>query len=102
MTKKTKIPQKKSAPKLASMFDIMASFRTAAARSIDPRKALLAQVAGTIAAGLVTSPSPSIASASGMATAAVDIAEEILKQVGIPSTGSSAETVPAVDLGAAS
>ena len=68
--------------------------------TIDKRKELLARVAGSVAAGLVTSPSPSIASASSMATAAVDIAEEILKKAGIPSVESSAESSsPGRDVG---
>ena len=63
-----------------------------AAASINKRKELLARVAGSIAAGLVTSPSPSIATPSTMAMAAVDIAEEILKKAGIPSVEPHAET----------
>lgn len=51
---------------------------------IDARKALLASVAGSVAVGLSQSPSPAITSAQGLATAAVDIAEEILKAAGIP------------------
>jgi hypothetical protein len=39
---------------------------------IDKRKELLARVAGSVAAGLVAAPSPSLASAATMATAAVD------------------------------
>jgi hypothetical protein len=58
----------------------------------DRRKELLAKVAGSVAAGLVTQPSPSIASAAGMATAAVDIADEILKKAGIPSVESTVES----------
>jgi hypothetical protein len=50
---------------------------------IDARKELLAKVAGAVAAGLATAPSPSISSAASMATAALDIAEEILAQAGI-------------------
>jgi len=102
MSKKSKsksVPQKKPAPK-PSERDVfsaaIASFLAATAGTIDGRrKALLAQVAGTVAAGLVTSPSPSIASPSGMATAAVDIAEEILKRVGIPATEPAVETAEA-------
>ena len=59
---------------------------------IDRRKELLARVAGSIAAGLVTTPSPSIAKPDSMATVAVDIAEAILKQVGIPIDDPSAES----------
>lgn len=78
--------------------------RDATTSKIDKRKELLARVAGDIAAGLVTSPSPSIASPSSMATAAVDIAEEILKKVGIFSTEAAAEASSSgdVDVGAAS
>lgn len=51
---------------------------------IDPRKKLLARVAGDVASGLVAAPSPSISSSDGIATVAVDIAEQILKKAGIP------------------
>ena len=64
----------------------------AAPMMIDPRKELLAKVAGSIAAGLVTSPSPSIATPSTMAMAAVDIAEAILKQACIPSVESESSS----------
>ena len=57
--------------------------------TLDRRKELLATVAGSVAAGLVTAPTEAIASPEGMATAALDIAEEILKQAGIPSVSSS-------------
>ena len=56
------------------------------------RKELLARVAGSVAAGLVTSPSPSITKPEGMATVAVDIAEEILKKAGFPSVDEAAES----------
>ena len=102
-TKKSKSKieaKKKTAPKNLEneMFDarlatVVASFNAAFPPPIDKRKELLARVAGAIAAGLVTSPSPSIASASSMATAAVDIANEILKKAGIPSAESSADSV---------
>jgi hypothetical protein len=92
-----------SADAVAAMGALLASWRSAMSNPIDARKELLARVAGTIAAGLVTSPSPSIASPSGMATAAVDIAEEILTKVGLPMIEPVAAPVPAVeDLGAAS
>lgn len=61
---------------------------------IDPRKELLVRVAGSIAARLVASPSPSIASASSMAAVAVDIAEEILKKAGIPADAGRAASDP--------
>lgn len=96
MTKKSKSKneaKKKPAPKkpeneLNKLFDAM--LVNLRANAIDKRKELLAQVAGSIAAGMVTAPSPSISTPSSMATAAVDIADEILKKAGIPS---SAETV---------
>ena len=84
---------------------VLASFRAATPSMADKRKELLARVAGSIAAGLVTSPSPSIASPSSMATAAVDIADEILKKAGIPAVEPAAEAhapTGAVGVGAAS
>jgi hypothetical protein len=68
------------------------------------RKELLARVAGAVAAGLVTTPSPSIASPSGMATAAVDIAEEILKKAGFAPIESAEVFSPSTEdaVGAAS
>lgn len=90
--------KKKPAPKKLEkldneMFDaVLASVRVAFPAPIDKRKELLARVAGAVAAGLVTSPSPSIASPSTMATAAVDIADEILKKVGIPSVEPAVES----------
>ena len=88
------------------MFEaVLASFRAATPSLVDRRKELLARVAGAVAAGLVTAPSPSIAKPESMATVAVDIAEEILKQAGIPSVETSAESsAPGdnVDIGAAS
>ena len=107
-TKKSKNEaKKKPAPKKleneildARIATMLASFRSAFPPGIDKRKELLARVAGSIAAGLVTAPSPSIASPSSMATAAVDIAEAILKQAGIPSIEPSAESAsPGRDVG---
>lgn len=89
----------------SEMFDaVLASFLAATTSPIDKRKELLALVAGTIAAGLVTSPSPAIATPAAMAMAAVDIAAEILKQAGIPegSIADSASPTGAVGVGAAS
>lgn len=89
MTKKTKSTPKKttsaSTKREDEMFNaLLSTMRTAATTSPgERRKELLARVAGSIAAGLVQSPSPSIASPPAMATAALDIAEEILKQAGI-------------------
>ena len=89
-----KKPAAKTLKKLDNeLFDeVIASFRVAFPAPIDKRKELLARVAGAVAAGLVTSPSPSIATPSTMATAAVDIAEEILKKVGILSVEPSVES----------
>jgi len=95
MKKSKNEAKNKPAPKKLEneMFDAMlASFRAATTSMIDKRKELLARVAGSVAAGLVTSPSPSIATPSTMATAAVDIADEILKKAGIPSVEPSAES----------
>jgi hypothetical protein len=61
----------------------LASFHAYAPSAADRRKELLAQVAGSVVAGLATTSTPSIATPSGMATVAVDIAEEILKKSGI-------------------
>ena len=47
------------------------------------RKRLLARVAGYVASGIVTAPSPSTATVPGLVSASVEIAEEILKQVGL-------------------
>jgi hypothetical protein len=113
--KKSKNAAKKSVPKKLDnektfdnekMFEAMrASFHAAFPTPIDQRKELLAKVAGSIAASLVASPSPSIASPSGIATAAVDIAEQILDAVGLPAVESSVEAPPthaAADVEAAS
>ena len=103
MTKKSqsKNEAKKPAPKKleSEMVAVLASFCAAMPSTIDKRKELLARVAGAVAAGLVTSPSPSIASASSMATAAVDIAAEILKQAGIPVEPSAESSSPGRDVG---
>jgi hypothetical protein len=50
---------------------------------IDPRKKLLARVAGDVASGVVGSPSESTPNAEAVAAIAVDVAEEILKKVGL-------------------
>ena len=115
-TKKSKsknVAKKKTAatPKKDERLDVvdvvLAGFLAATTSTIDKRKELLARVAGSVAAGLVAAPSPSIAAASSMAAVAVDIAEEILKKAGIPAVESSAaassrdDSVEA-DLGAAS
>lgn len=49
----------------------------------DPRKRLLARVAGNVAAGIVMSPSPSATKASAIAEISVDIAEAILQKAGL-------------------
>ena len=110
MTKKSKSKNealKKPAPKKldSEMFDALhSSFRAAFPSSIDKRKELLARVAGAVAAGLVSTPSPSISTSSSMATVAVDIADEILKKAGIPVEPSAESQAPtgAVGVGAAS
>jgi len=58
---------------------------------IDPRKKLLCRVAGNVAGALVASPSPSIASADKIAAVAVDIAEQILRKVGVAAPNTTAE-----------
>ena len=86
----------------SEMFDaVLASFLAATTSTIDKRKELLARVAGTIAAGLVTAPSPAIATPAAMAMAAVDIAAEILKQAGIPVEPSAEAASPTGAVGAA-
>ncbi len=84
----------------SQMFTAMLeSFRASVTNPIDARKALLATVAGSVAAGLVTAPSPSISKSESMAAVAVDIAEEILRKVGIASVESYETPVdsPVVD-----
>ena len=111
MTKKSKSKhevKKPAAPKKVDndlLAGILARFPTSTASTIDKRAELLAKVAGSIAAGLATLQSPSLDSASAMATVAVDIAEEILKKAGIPSGAFFVEaTSPtgAIGVGAAS
>lgn len=106
--------KKKSAPKTSENEAMIALIRRSWAEvpsASDRRRALLAQVAGSIAGHIVSAPpSPDAESsmASSVATIAVDIAEEILKRVGIPSTEGSAESASAASaandhgLGAAS
>lgn len=50
---------------------------------IHDRRRLLAAVAGQVAAGLVSSPSPVLKSADNVAVMAIDIAENILRKVGL-------------------
>lgn len=47
------------------------------------RQRLVARVAGSVAAGLVTAPSKSATTAGAIAEISVDIAEEIVKRVGL-------------------
>ena len=47
------------------------------------RKRLLARVAGHVSGGLLISPSPKVDNAEKIAQVAVDIAEAILKKVGL-------------------
>jgi hypothetical protein len=49
----------------------------------DPRKRLLARVAGNIASGIVGVPSKSTSTGTSIAAVAVDIAEEILTRAGL-------------------
>jgi hypothetical protein len=49
----------------------------------EPRKRLLARMAGNIAAGIISDPSESTVSAEGIAGVAVDVAEAILKKIGL-------------------
>jgi hypothetical protein len=66
---------------------------------IDPYKKLLCRVAGNVAGALVGAPSPSISSADKIAAVAVDIAEQILKKVGVVAP-STAEASPATSTAA--
>ncbi len=62
---------------------------------IDPRKKLLARIAGNVAAAIVQAPSPSVSSSEKIAEVAVDIAEQILRKVGvIPTVGDPAAAAP--------
>ena len=115
-TSKSKSATKASAAKKAvtlidkEMFaELLTHVRsTDAERTIDRRKELLAQVAGSIAAGLAMAPSPSITKAEPMAAVAVDIATAILKKVGIAPTEDDVEmpasttSADSADVGAAS
>lgn len=103
-TKKTSANKPSSSPSalITEMIDAaLTKFRGALLNPIEDRKRLLAQVAGSIAMGLVQSPSPSIASPSSMATVALDIAEQILLQAGIAPT-QVADAAGSANVGAAS
>jgi len=52
-------------------------------RDASKRKRLLARVAGAVASGIVAAPSKSTSTAEAIATVAVDVAEEILRRVGL-------------------
>ena len=52
-------------------------------RDSSKRKRLLARVAGSVASGIVAAPSKSTSTAEAIATVAVDVAEEILRRVGL-------------------
>jgi hypothetical protein len=47
------------------------------------RLQLLARVAGNVAAGFVSAPSPALSSVDKIASASVDVAEAILKRIGL-------------------
>ena len=53
------------------------------AKSAQYRQYLLARVAGDVASGIAGAPSESVMTAEAIATVAVDVAEEILKKVGL-------------------
>jgi len=89
MAKKTTKPKTKSVTKQSV---------NAKDDRIEPRKKLLARVAGSVAAGIVQAPSPSTSSAEGIATVAVDIAEQILRRADVaspPAQPSSSGPLPA-------
>lgn len=67
-------PQASSKPK---------STTAAASGQIDPYKALLARVAGSVTAGLIQNPSPALKTPGDYAAVSVDFAREILQNVGI-------------------
>jgi hypothetical protein len=47
------------------------------------RLQLLARIAGNVAAGFVSTPSPALSSADKIADASVDVAEAILQRIGL-------------------
>jgi hypothetical protein len=53
------------------------------AGKIDPRQHLLALVASNVASGVVVAPSESAETAEGIAEISVDIADAILKKIGL-------------------
>jgi hypothetical protein len=59
---------------------------------IDPRKELLARVAGNVASALVQAPSPAVTSSDKIAEVAVDIAEQILRRAGVSAPAATVDT----------
>jgi hypothetical protein len=53
------------------------------AGAIEARQRLVASVAGSVAAGIVTAPTKKATTAAAIAEIAVDIAEEIVKRAGL-------------------
>jgi hypothetical protein len=53
------------------------------AGAIEARQRLVASVAGSVAAGIVTAPTKKATTAAAIAEIAVDIAEEIVKRSGL-------------------
>lgn len=80
MAKKTTKTKKSAAKLKASDLDFMRSPRK---DQLDPRKKLLARIAGNVAAGIVQAPSEATSSASAIAEMSADIAEQILLKVGL-------------------
>lgn len=80
MAKKTTKTKKSAAKSKASDLDFMRGPRK---DQLDPRKKLLARIAGNVAAAVVQSPSETTSSASAIAEMSVDVAEQILLKVGL-------------------
>lgn len=77
---------KKTMPRLTKKDAVAVAAQNAADGPQDAgqqRKHLLAGVAGSIASGIVSSPSESTGTAAAIAAVAVDVAEEILKKIGL-------------------
>lgn len=51
--------------------------------SVHERRRLLAAVAGQVAAGIMSTPSPAMSSADKIAATAVEVAEAILQKIGL-------------------
>lgn len=58
-------------------------FEAGNATQFEARRHLLARVAGSVASGIVGAPSEGSTTAAAVAEIAVDIADEILKKVGL-------------------